>query len=247
LQKDCPAVEISCSKGCETKLQRGELEEHLSQECPFAPIKCEFADYGCTTSPLRVEYDEHLDECSKQHLTLLSKAFKDQKAELATVKKHLDELKAPKQQECCFQNVIVPFFASVKETIQNCRERCRERCNRASERCDDSNNNNPCSPFGFSGCHLVAVLLLWAFFNLIPGCLKFFLLVGLAAFTVSQKLGRGYCNRRNRNGECGERYRNMGSKARFIIFAALLLSIFNPVSFFLRLFGFGCANYYRHY
>jgi hypothetical protein len=227
LQKDCKEVEVECEKGCQTKLKRGELEEHNTKECPFATVPCEFAEYGCTSSVLRVEYEEHLDECSKQHLHLLSNAFKEQKSELNKVKKELDEMQS---KQPCLQEFATPVLAA----IGKCADRCREKWSRRRECLRECRLPSDIRPI-----HLIACFLLWAFFNLFPGCLKFAALVGICAYAAIQK----------RKGRCGGARSDTQpccKKAFMIVLVALVLSIFNPITWFLRLVGVGCTGYHHH-
>jgi len=241
LLRDCASVEVTCEHGCDVKLKRGELEEHVSKECPYAKVVCEFAEYGCSTSPLRLQYEDHLDEYAKQHLTLLSKAFKKQKEDFTTVKKELDEIKAPKQQQCCFQDVAVPLCATLVSCAKICKERCSKfKCEKLKEHLQ-----------GIRIFHLVALFLLWSFFNIFPGCIKFFMLVGYIGFLAAKK--RMGCNRYRQQCEVGSGDARCGirngekqqcaKRFHFLIIAALLLSIFNPLGLFVRTVG-GCAG--RH-
>ena len=61
----CLFEKISCIKACGVVEERGNLEDHL-KICPFVEIDCKYKERGCEESPIRGEYEKHVDECKFQ-------------------------------------------------------------------------------------------------------------------------------------------------------------------------------------
>ena len=64
-RKICPFEKISCIKACGAVEERGNLENHL-KICPFVETNCKYKERGCRVSPIRGEYEKHVDECKFQ-------------------------------------------------------------------------------------------------------------------------------------------------------------------------------------
>ena len=57
---------IECPKLCGFEGGRGQLEEHLSTECPLVQLECGYIYRGCQYSPVRRDYLDHMNGCLYQ-------------------------------------------------------------------------------------------------------------------------------------------------------------------------------------
>ena len=91
----CPCFPVPCSNEdhVDFKIERGELENHLDNECPFQPIECEFEWAGCNDRPKRKDMDEHNTSNQQKHLLLLAKACGELKKDNEALKQDNEALK----------------------------------------------------------------------------------------------------------------------------------------------------------
>ena len=73
--KTCPKWPMRCPNRCDPQLTftRDGLQEHLTSdtECPEKEIDCQFASVGCKEKRKLRYMDEHIQETTSEHLTLL--------------------------------------------------------------------------------------------------------------------------------------------------------------------------------
>ena len=73
--KTCPKWPMRCPNRCDPQLTftRDGLQEHLASdtECPEKEIDCQFASVGCKEKRKLRYMDEHIQETTSEHLTLL--------------------------------------------------------------------------------------------------------------------------------------------------------------------------------
>ena len=57
---------IECPKLCGFEGRRGQLDEHLSSQCPLVQLECGYIYRGCEYSPVRRDYEGHMLGCLYQ-------------------------------------------------------------------------------------------------------------------------------------------------------------------------------------
>ena len=62
----CMFQTIECPKFCGFEGRRGQLDEHLSSQCPLVQLECGYIYRGCEYSPVRRDYEGHLLGCLYQ-------------------------------------------------------------------------------------------------------------------------------------------------------------------------------------
>ena len=63
---ECMFERIECPKSCGFEGDRGELDEHLSAECPLVQLECGYIYRGCEYTPERRDYEDHMLGCLYQ-------------------------------------------------------------------------------------------------------------------------------------------------------------------------------------
>ena len=91
----CSKFPVPCSNEdhVDFKVERGQLKNHLDNECPFQPIACEFEWAGCNDRPKRKDTDEHNTSNQQKHLLLLAKACRELKKDNEALKQDSEALK----------------------------------------------------------------------------------------------------------------------------------------------------------
>ena len=67
----CPFFPLSCPNNCELVLQRQEVEDHMSQDCPLTLVQCDFHVVGCQIELPRRDMSSHINENLTGHMSLL--------------------------------------------------------------------------------------------------------------------------------------------------------------------------------
>ena len=67
----CPFFPLSCPNNCELVLQRQEVEHHMSRDCPFTLVLCDFHMVGCQARLTRTDMPSHISENLTGHMSLL--------------------------------------------------------------------------------------------------------------------------------------------------------------------------------
>ena len=89
----CGLYPIFCPKGCGTKVTRLGLGRHFKGSCPFTIVDCEFSHVGCEVKVPRRSMRDHMDQSTKDHLSLLSKQYSKLHIEHERVKESNHQLK----------------------------------------------------------------------------------------------------------------------------------------------------------
>ena len=87
-------VPVVCpNDGCETKVKRNNISDHVDKDCPCTIVPCEFAYAGCKASMPRHAMSEHLISTAKAHVELLASHCMAQRKQLETLQSELQDLK----------------------------------------------------------------------------------------------------------------------------------------------------------
>ena len=69
----CESYPVSCLNECGVGVQpRSEMKKHVENECPLQLLECDFRYAGCRTKLKREDFDRHMSEKWKEHISLLS-------------------------------------------------------------------------------------------------------------------------------------------------------------------------------
>ena len=60
---------ITCTHKCDRKITLGELPEHVSEDCPLAPVSCPNESKGCKKKVRRRDLNKHIAECNFRSVT----------------------------------------------------------------------------------------------------------------------------------------------------------------------------------
>lgn len=89
----CGRYPIPCPNRCESGIYcREELESHLKEECTSLVACCPFKEAGCRFKGPRFSLEKHMDECAKQHLTLMCGVVSKQQHQITSLKSALSKL-----------------------------------------------------------------------------------------------------------------------------------------------------------
>lgn len=89
----CGRYPVSCPNRCDIGiLCREELEAHLKDKCTSLVACCPFKDAGCRYKGPRYSLDKHLDESTKQHLTLMCGVVAKQQHQISSLKSALSKV-----------------------------------------------------------------------------------------------------------------------------------------------------------
>ena len=67
----CPSFHFPCPSNCDLVLQRQELENHITEDCPLTIIDCDFCIVGCWVSLPRKDMPRHISDYLGGHMSLL--------------------------------------------------------------------------------------------------------------------------------------------------------------------------------
>ena len=67
----CSFFPLPCPNNCELVLQRQEVEHHVSNDCPFTLVQCDFHVVGCRIQLTRKDMPSHISENLTGHMSLL--------------------------------------------------------------------------------------------------------------------------------------------------------------------------------
>lgn len=89
----CGRYPVSCPNRCDSGiLCREELDGHLKDKCTSLVACCPFKDAGCRYKGPRYSLDKHLDESTKQHLTLMCGVVAKQQHQISNLKSALSKV-----------------------------------------------------------------------------------------------------------------------------------------------------------
>ena len=86
LQEECQVHQIFCPNKCESKVQRQNLQQHLSV-CPLEMVRCSYNSVGCTEGIQRKDTALHMKDGIHQHLLKVSEKNAKVLAECAVLAK----------------------------------------------------------------------------------------------------------------------------------------------------------------
>ena len=67
----CPFYLLPCPNNCDLVLQRQDLEQHISQECPLVFVDCDFQMVGCKVRLPRRDMPSHINESISGHMSYM--------------------------------------------------------------------------------------------------------------------------------------------------------------------------------
>jgi hypothetical protein len=73
----CTKYPVSCHYECGMQIPRGEMDVHASREgsCSKSPLECDFAGAGCQFSGNRRQLQDHLEQNTVSHLSLVMRSL----------------------------------------------------------------------------------------------------------------------------------------------------------------------------
>ena len=88
---ECTERLIPCPNNCSKNLKQNKVAKHLELHCPLQTFSCIFSSVGCTKPLSRDECVSHMEEEGLRHLDLLVKDLTATKAEIASLKRSLQD------------------------------------------------------------------------------------------------------------------------------------------------------------
>ena len=86
----CGDVPVNCpSDGCEAKVKRANVKNHVEQDCPHTIISCEFTYAGCKARLPRHALAEHKTTAAEDHVELLASHCAAQNEQLENLESDL--------------------------------------------------------------------------------------------------------------------------------------------------------------
>ncbi len=118
----CPKLKIECVQKCGSELERGNMENHIKNECPNTLFECKFKEFGCEEKIMRKDMEKKMkDDCVK-HMLLLGGIFS----------KDINNLKENEKKFRIFMNKTEEKFNEIDEKYLN-RKRIRNNLNENNE------------------------------------------------------------------------------------------------------------------
>ena len=86
----CPDYVVSCPNKCtpNATFKRKDLKQHIEDDCPLQVVECEYQFAGCTATMIRKDMPDHMENSTKEHLSMLSSKYQQVNAEYETFKEH---------------------------------------------------------------------------------------------------------------------------------------------------------------
>ena len=72
----CPNFPIACHQHCGENVQRQEMDNHVSQDCPLTKVDCAYQVFGCEVRPARKDLPTHITESVADHTAMLAKSMR---------------------------------------------------------------------------------------------------------------------------------------------------------------------------
>ena len=96
---ECSEYEIECTNGCNNKVKRKGLGDHIETSCPLSIIRCAFADLGCISAEVvRKDMEKHVEMYNCYHMGLIVNANSEQKRLFECLRSELEEVKTSKEE-----------------------------------------------------------------------------------------------------------------------------------------------------
>ena len=74
--QNCPSFPIACRQHCGKNVQRQEMDNHVSRDCPLTKIDCVYKIFGCEVRPARKDLSTHITERVADHTAMLAKSIR---------------------------------------------------------------------------------------------------------------------------------------------------------------------------
>ena len=65
---ECEKKLVSCPNKCGLTMERGEMKEHIQNDCKFTKVPCKYHSIGCEVRKRRISMNQHEEEDDKAHL-----------------------------------------------------------------------------------------------------------------------------------------------------------------------------------
>ena len=72
----CPNFPIACRQHCGENVQRQEMDNHVSRDCPLTKVDCAYQVFGCEVRPARKDIPTHITESVADHTAMLAKSMR---------------------------------------------------------------------------------------------------------------------------------------------------------------------------
>ncbi|CAF2516792.1 unnamed protein product [Rotaria sp. Silwood2] len=90
----CTEFKIPCPNQCSNQeLKRGQMQNHLENECPKQELSCPFIDCGCEYRGQRIDITKHIKDSPGLHLNVAGKTIAIQKKLLQAFEERMNEQK----------------------------------------------------------------------------------------------------------------------------------------------------------
>ncbi|KAK3891733.1 hypothetical protein Pcinc_004378 [Petrolisthes cinctipes] len=90
----CAQVRVVCEM-CGIMLARGNMQHHLTDNCPQVVVACSFAEHGCHHKMTRSDLEEHMAQSTQFHLHMVSSAFKKINAFVSDLSRTVGIIQSP--------------------------------------------------------------------------------------------------------------------------------------------------------
>ena len=88
---ECGYYPVRCVNRCGKIIQRQELHDHISKDCPLTVLDCEFGHVGCEAKLPRKDMEAHLEDNVVKHMSLQAANYKQVIDQLCRENKELKE------------------------------------------------------------------------------------------------------------------------------------------------------------
>ena len=88
----CECYPVQCPNECGESLQRRNLKEHFSTDCPLTVVNCDLHYAGCMVKLPRKNMPAHLREDFISHFSLLAVSLKEQQRENQTLRRKVHDM-----------------------------------------------------------------------------------------------------------------------------------------------------------
>ena len=91
--RNCKRYPIPCpNKDCKENIPREEKDQHVDK-CPYTMVPCAYKEFGCNTTMMRKDLDDHLTDVKVMscHISLLAAELKKEKEARIALQKKLNK------------------------------------------------------------------------------------------------------------------------------------------------------------
>ena len=72
----CPSFPVACHQHCGENVQRQEMDNHISRDCPLTKVDCAYEGFGCEVRPARKDLSTHITESVADHTAMLAESMR---------------------------------------------------------------------------------------------------------------------------------------------------------------------------